>query len=142
MSENPILILLPVLAIVALTFIGFVRMTTTRLRAMKGGQDPAYYRAHIGTPEPEFAVAASRHYSNLFELPTVFYAACLTAFEIRSVSLWILIFAWGYVAGRVVQSAVHITYNNPAHRGISFSISVLFLIALWVDIGWHIFGLL
>jgi hypothetical protein len=135
-------ILLPVLAVVALTLVGFVRMTTTRLAAMKGGQDPKYYRAHLGSPEPEYAVAAGRHYNNLFELPTVFYAACLTAFEMGVVHYWMLVFAWGYVITRVIQSAVHMTYNNPAHRGASFSISVLFLIALWFDIGRQIFTIL
>jgi hypothetical protein len=134
-------IFLPLLAMVALTFVGFVRMSSARLAAIKGGQDPNYYKAHLGRPEPEFAIAAVRHYNNLFEMPTLLYAACLTAFVLNAVTIWTLLFAWGYIAGRVVQSLVHLIYNNPAHRGVSFSVSILFLGALWVDIAWAVIAL-
>src|SRR5690606_30194593 len=104
---NQVAIFVPMLVVVALTFVGFVKMAAARGAAVKGGHDPAYYRAHLGTPEPEATVAAVRHYGNLFELPTLFYAACLTAFVLGAVTTWVLVFAWGYVAARVVQSAVH-----------------------------------
>jgi len=131
---NQTVIFLPMLVVVALTFVAFVRMAAARGTAVKGGHDPNYYRAHLGTPEPEAAVAAARHYGNLFELPVLFYAACLTAFVLGAVGFWTLVFAWGYVAGRLLQSAVHMTYNNPAHRGLGFVLGVLFAIALWVDL--------
>ncbi|MDE2406052.1 MAG: MAPEG family protein [Sphingomonadales bacterium] len=127
-------IFLPMLVIVALTFVAFVRMAAARGAAVKGGHDPAYYRAHLGTPEPEPTVAAVRHYGNLFELPTVFYAGCLTAFVLSAVTGWMLVFAWGYAAARLVQSAVHMTYNNPSHRGLGFVLGVVCVLALWVDL--------
>jgi hypothetical protein len=132
---NPVHIFLPMLVIVALTFLGFVRMAAGRAAAIKAGQDPRFYRAHQGSPEPEATVVAVRHYSNLFELPTLFYAACITAFVLNAVNGWVLIFAWGYAAMRLVQSAVHLSYNNPAHRGLSFVVSVLFMLALWITLG-------
>lgn len=131
---NPISIFLPMLVVVALTFVGFVRMAAARGAAVKGGQDPDYYRAQLGPPEPEVTVAAVRHYGNLFELPTLFYAACLTAYVLDAVSAWTLVFAWGYVAARLVQSAVHMTYNNPSHRGIAFVLGVLLMLALWITL--------
>jgi hypothetical protein len=133
-------IFLPMLLVVLLTFIAFVRMAAARGRAVKEGQDPNFYRAHLGTPEPEYATAAVRHYGNLFEMPTLFYAACITAYVLLAVSGWTLLFAWGYVAARLVQSAVHMTYNNPGHRGIGFIIGVLFLLALWVNLAMAVFG--
>jgi len=135
MTTNPTLIFLPMLVIVGLTFVAFLKMGMARGAAVKGGHDPAYYRAHLGDPEPEATRAAVRHYDNLFELPTLFYAACLTAFVIGTVSKLTLIFAWGFVAARVVQSLVHITYNNPAHRGGAFMMGIAFMLALWVNIG-------
>ena len=57
-----------------------------------------------------------------------------------AVGLWTLIFAWAYVAGRLVQSAIHMTYNNPAHRGIGFILGALAMIALWVNLGMAIVG--
>lgn len=132
---NQITIFLPMLVVVALTFVAFLKMGAARGAAVKGGHDPNYYKAHLGTPEPEATVAAVRHYGNLFELPTLFYAACLTAFVLGAVGTWTLVFAWGYVVARLVQSAVHMTYNNPGHRGGAFVLGVLFLLALWVTLG-------
>jgi hypothetical protein len=71
----------------------------------------------------------------MFELPTLFYAACITAFVLGAVSTWLLVFAWGYVVARAIQSAVHMTYNNPAHRGGGFMLGVVCMIALWVVLG-------
>ncbi len=138
---NQAAIFLPMLVVVALTFVSFVKMAAARGAAVKGGHDPAYYRAHLGTPEPEATVAAVRHYGNLFELPTLFYAACVTAFVLGAVGTWALVFAWGYAAARVVQSLVHMTYNNPSHRGGAFVLGMLLIAALWVNVGIAIVGL-
>jgi hypothetical protein len=51
------------------------------------------------------------------------------------VSQWTVWFAWGFVVLRVVQSFVHLTYNNPAHRGLAFALGMLFVLAMWVNIG-------
>ncbi len=131
---NPVSIFLPMLVVVALTFVGFVRMAMMRQVAIKAGQDTSYYRAHLGSPEPEATVVAVRHYSNLLELPVLLYAACLTAFVLSAVSHWTLIFAWSYTVARIVQSGIHLSYNNPAHRGMAFVLSVLCLLALWIDL--------
>ena len=139
-ATNPASILVPMLAIVLLTFIGFIRMAMMRGAAVKAGHDPNYYKAHLGTPEPEATVAAVRHYGNLFELPTIFYAACLTAFVLPAVGMWTLIFAWVYVAARYVQSLIHLTSNNTSQRGGAFVLGVVCTIALWVNIGLAIFA--
>ncbi|MFT3967822.1 MAG: MAPEG family protein [Sphingobium sp.] len=127
-------IFLPILAIVALTFFAIFRMAAGRAAAVKGGQDPDYYRAHLGDPEPEATVAAVRHYGNLMELPIVFYTGCIAAYALQAVGGWTLAFAWGYVAARLAQSAIHLSYNNPAHRGLAFMVGVAFQIALWINL--------
>jgi hypothetical protein len=133
-AGNQAAIFVPMLVIVALTFVAFVRMAAARGAAVKAGQDPAYYHAHLGPPEPEAAVAAVRHWGNLFELPTLFYAACLTAFVLNAVGGWVLAFAWIFALARIIQSVVHMTYNNPAHRGGGFILGVLSMLALWVTL--------
>ncbi len=139
---NPATIFLPMLLVVALTFVAFVRLAIARQAAIKSGHDPAYYRAHLGQPEPEATRAAVRHYGNLLELPVLLYAACLTAFALGEVSDAMLVFAWGYALARTAQSAVHMTYNNPAHRGVAFVVGVGCLLLLWIDVGWTIFAML
>lgn len=140
MPTNQILIFLPLLVVVALTFVAFLRMATGRAAAVKAGHDPAFYRAHLGAPEPEVAAAGARHWDNLFELPTLFYAGCLAAFVLGAVGLWTLVFAWGYAAARVLQSAIHMTYNNPSHRGGAFVLGVVFVFALWINVAISIFA--
>lgn len=132
-TVNQLSIFVPMLVVVALTFVAFIRMAAARGAAAKT-VEPGFYRAHLGGQEPESAVVAVRHYGNLFELPTLFYAACVTAFVLGAVSTWALVFAWGYVAARLLQSTVHLTYNNPAHRGGAFVLGVVFVLALWVNI--------
>src|ERR1700756_3372091 len=86
-EPNQISIFLPVLAVVALTIVGFLRMAVARGKAAKARGDGAtYYRAFLGEPEPEYAVAAVRHYGNLFEAPTLFYAGCITGYAIGAVT--------------------------------------------------------
>lgn len=131
---SPIGIFLPVLAIVALTFVGFIRMAVARTAAVKGGQDPAYYRAHLGPPEPEATVVAVRHWDNLFEFPLLFYTGCVSAYALNAVNGWVLAFAWAFAAARILQSFVHLTSNNTSARGGFFSLGVLFVMALWADL--------
>lgn len=127
-------IFLPVLVVVALTVIAFFRMVIGRAQAAKT-VDVNFYRTYQGVSgESEFTIVGVRHYGNLFEAPTIFYAGCLTAFVLGAVTPWMLVFAWGYVVLRLVQSAIHLTINNPAPRGFAFTLSWLFLIAMWVDI--------
>lgn len=133
-AVNQTHIFLPVLALVALTLVALVRLAVGRAAAVKGGHDPAYYRAHHGTPEPETAAAGARHWDNLFELPTLFYAACIVAFVMGGVGRWTVYLAWAYTVARIVQSLVHMTYNNPGHRGGAFMLGALFLFALWVNV--------
>ena len=138
-AANPVSIFLPVLVVAALTFLAFIKMAGARGAAAKM-MDPSFYRAHQGGQEPESAAAATRHYGNLFEMPTLFYTACIIAFVLQAVGQWTLIFAWAYVVGRLIQSAVHMTYNNPTHRGMGFILGVLAMIALWVNLGMAIVG--
>ncbi len=124
---------LPLMAIVALTVFGFVRLLAVRVRATKDrAVKLTYYRAFQGDGEPEVSAIAARHYNNLFEAPVLFYAACVVAFELGSVTPGVLFLAWAYVAARYLQSAIHLTSNNVRHRALAFLAGWIFLVALWV----------
>lgn len=133
-AANQTAILVPMLVVVALTFVGFIRMLVGRAAAIPT-MNPDFYRAYQGGTEPMATAVAVRHYGNLTELPTLFYAGAITAYALQAVGQWTLILAWVFVALRLVQSAVHLTYNRPAHRGMAFVFSALALFALWVNVG-------
>jgi hypothetical protein len=127
---DPARIFLPVLAVVAITLIGFLKLLVERSRTAKL-QHPDFYRAHVGDPEPERTRAAARHWDNLFELPTLFYAGCLTAYVLAAVTPGVVACAWAFAIARTAQSAVHLTYNNPAHRGSAFLVTVVAIMLMW-----------
>lgn len=139
-ATNPVAMLVPMLVLVGLTFFAFLRLGMARTAAMKGGVPINFYRAHIGKGEPEAATVTVRHYGNLFEMPVLFYAACLTAVVLGAASVWLLVLAWVYVVGRLIQSTVHLTYNNPMHRGAGFMLGTASLLALWINLAMVIFS--
>jgi hypothetical protein len=134
-------IFLPLMAIVALTVFGFLRLMVLRIRTTKErAVKLSYYRAFQGDAEPEGTAVAARHYNNLFEAPVLFYAACIVAFELGSVTRGVLFLAWAYVAARYAQSAIHLTSNNVRHRALAFLLGWVLLVALWVRLGTALAG--
>ena len=128
-------ILLPVAALVALTFAvlmivpfrrfkaAFARQVTTR--DFKYGESP--------NVPPEVSIP-NRNYMNLTELPVLSYVACITLYVTRSVDAASLYLAWAYVALRAGHSGVHLTYNKVLHRLALFALSCVVLAVMWVRI--------
>jgi hypothetical protein len=134
-------IFLPLMTVVALTVVALLRLIVVRTRAMRARQVKlSYYRAYQGDGEPEHTAATARHYVNLFEAPVIFYVACVVAFELSAVTPWTLVWAWGYVAARVAQSAIHLTTNNVQQRAMVFASGWSCLIALWIKLGISLAG--
>lgn len=114
-------IALPVFAMMGLTALVWLRMYWLRIGAWRRGRlSSAYMRTAQGTPPPEQVVAASRHFSNLFEVPVLFYVTCLLLAVLARVDGVFLAMAWLFVLCRVVHAAIHLTYNNPYHRFASY----------------------
>ena len=73
----------------------------------------------------------NRAMMNLLELPVLFYVVCLMFFVTNRADVLVLEVCWTYVAFRIAQTLVHITYNNVFHRLTMFAISNFVLISLW-----------
>ena len=125
-------LLYPVFAMVALTFFCIGRLGFLRFAAVNRGEiDPRFFSLYRGYDEPEKLAAYSRHVTNLFETPLLFYVIVLTAFVTEQSGDWLLGLAWVYVALRFVHSYVHLTSNVVLTRFRIFAISMLALTALW-----------
>jgi hypothetical protein len=135
MTFKQALIFLPMLAVAALTVIGFIRLAYVRVKVSRARVVPLkYYVAFQNGAEPEHVVVAQRHYANLFEAPVLFYAACVTAFALEAVTPTMYFTAWAYAVLRVTQSTIHLTYNNVRHRAYAFLAGWIALAALWAQI--------
>lgn len=83
---------------------------------------------------PESIIKTTRNLNNQFEVPTLFYAGCLAYLALGITSTAGLIFAWAFVISRILHAYIHITYNKLSHRMLAFSMCLLMVIALWINL--------
>ena len=126
-------LLYPMLALVLLTFGVAVVLFRARKRSVREGHTPvSYFRTFQGSREPEFLAQATRHFANLFETPTLFYAGCLAAMVAGVTDAIVVTVAWGYVAARCLHAWIHLRGNRLRHRIPVFFASLLLLLILWI----------
>ena len=116
--------------------VGWVRITG----AQRGEISGQYLRVGIGEPPPERIVMVHHHFSNQFEVPVLFYVACMALFltdAVGSLALWL---AWFFVAMRVAHTAIVVTTNRPQVRVIPFVLGSLTVWALWVAVFVRVVG--
>ena len=128
-------ILLPIVALAALTFMVLSVLGVFRILGIASGRyAKAYYSFfdQADNGEPRFVRLVARNYHNLLELPILFYAGCLMAYAAELVSQSLVSIAWLYVALRVVHTVVHVTYNRVWHRITIFVVGTLVLMVFWL----------
>jgi len=133
-------LLLPLLAQVALTFIVMLIMYRKRVAEMKLKR---IHPQRIRTRSKSKALltdseSAADNFSNLFELPILFYTAILLTLILMVQDSILVILAWAFVISRYLHSFVHVSYNRVMHRFSVFVFSSFVLLAFWVRLGWII----
>ncbi|MCH8551649.1 MAG: MAPEG family protein [Natronospirillum sp.] len=126
--------LYPLLAMVAFTFLLLISGFIMRYRAVSRGEVSMGYFRLVSGDAPRYLQQATRHFSNLFEMPMLFYVAALIYLLHPIEAGWVAPLAWAYVLSRIAHAAIHLTYNNVIHRMLVFQVSNLALIALWVGV--------
>ena len=125
-------ILLPAFAMAALTFVVWWRMYLMRVGEMK--RERIHPQSVATSAEMAARVKDTRaadNFRNLFELPVLFYMALVVAALTGQANAATLGLAWGFVALRIVHSAIHCTYNKVMHRFPAYLAGGLVLWALW-----------
>lgn len=122
---NPNLIYFPCFAMLLLTFAVLIRMFLMRVTAVKTKQiDIKHFKTYdYGPTPPNWMIQASRNFTNLFEVPTLFYMVCGFALMANQVDMTMLVLAWMYVGLRCVHSLVHLTTNRITQRMLSYALS-------------------
>jgi len=100
----------------------------------KGMLDRRYLKLFSGYDVPEGITKLRRNFSNLLEVPILFYVLCITLLVLDLHNELMLNFAWAFVILRVIHSIIHITYNNPLYRFFAFLFSTSLLITMWVKL--------
>ena len=112
----------PVLAQVLLTYVIYLTVSARRIGAVKAGTAKAAdFKAPFIEPEP--SATAARNLANQFELPVLFFAACLSLYVTGAAGVAALVSAWAFVLARAVHAYVHLTSNKVMLRRCSCSLS-------------------
>lgn len=127
------LLIYPMFALVVLTSSVLIRLFRARVRAVSSGAvSAAYFRTYQDGAEPADSAKISRHFTNLFESPVLFYAGCLAAMVLDHVSALLLVLAWLYVIARIVHAYIHMGANRVRQRLAAYFASWLVLFAMWL----------
>jgi hypothetical protein len=124
------------LALVLLTFGVLIVLFRSRVRMVREGLAPvSYFRTFQGSVvEPEFTVKPQRHFANLFEAPTLFYAGCLAAMVTGATGTVVVVLAWLYVAMRYLHAFIHLGGNRVRYRMRAYFASWVCLMAMWITV--------
>lgn len=127
----------PMLGMVAVVFAVWLRLYQTRIGEMQRRrihpQSVASAKAMIEAIQD---ARAADNFKNLFELPVLFFAACLAAMLTGVDSAVALGLAWAFVALRALHSFIACTYNKVMHRFQAYLLGGLALFGLWAWLGW------
>ena len=135
---NPSSLIYPMFAMVLLTATVLVILFRSRVRAVREQKvTTKYFRIYQGEVEPEESAKPARHFTNLFEAPTLFYAACIAAMVTHQTGTAMLALAWAYVAARLAHAYIHLGSNRLRLRIRAYFASWLVLAAMWV---WLVVG--
>ncbi len=125
--------LYPMFVLVLFTLAVAGYLLILRIKAVKSGAVRlSHFRTYQAGQEPAQITQASRNYTNLLEMPVLFYAAGCASLALGIETTAMLILAWLYVAARAAHSYVHLTFNNVVTRLQIFMFSNLCLLAIWL----------
>ncbi|MBC7420391.1 MAG: MAPEG family protein [Bdellovibrio sp.] len=124
----------PMFALFLLTGVVLVKMFRTRVAAVKSGKLKVGAFKVYDMPMPEDVLKVSRHFTNLFEAPVLFYVVCLLGMILNVQAIHFLIFAWVYVIARVVHAIIHIGSNKLKYRMPIYGLSWICLVVMWLTI--------
>ena len=136
---NPVHILFPIVAMVALVVFVVVRIARSRIRAVRRRDiSVGFYKLYQGSEEPDELRALRRHFANLFELPILFYVACIVAYVSVQVDIFLVLLAWLFVVSRYVHSYIHLTCNIVIYRFRVYGIGLAVLVLMWLTLTIHL----
>ena len=108
-----------------LFYLAYIRIKAVRGREVRFSQ----FKLQEGMPEKIQQV--SNNVNSLFQLPTLFFVACIFLYVMDRVTPFYLFLSWGFVLLRIVHSWVHVTENDVNLRFFSFALGLIFLIIIY-----------
>ena len=124
------LILWPLVAQVILVILLFIRLGQVKDRARATGAIDLEVIALDNDAWPDYCRQVANNIRNQFQVPVLFFALVLALYAHGSADIYALVFAWIFVATRVLHSYIHIGSNFVPSRTRAFKLSLVCVVAL------------
>ena len=128
-------ILYPMFGMIALSCFVVILLYASRVPSLIKMWGNLQHAKHADEQRPNLPLKLryiTDNYNHIFEQPTLFYAVVIYIFLMEHSDNIHVFLAWGYVATRMIHTAIQLTTNNVSWRATIFSISSLCLIAMIV----------
>lgn len=127
----------PMMAQAFLTYAIYVVLYRRRVQSVRSGQAKVSdFKVPMG--DPPASAAAARCLANQFELPVLFFAACVATHASGAASLLTVALAWIFVLSRIAHAAIYLTSNRVRFRQRFFSIGLLANAGQWLSLAWYL----
>ncbi len=121
------------LVVLLLAMLPFPRIVAGRRRQVKRSEDGRLVF-------PKWATQLGDCINNQFQVPTLFYVACILALWLHLENPRMVLIAWGFVAARWAHAAVFITTNTIPVRLGFFAVSLILAASIWLQIAHAVVG--
>jgi hypothetical protein len=135
MNPQEDMLLLPVITLALWTIFMSLWMFATRIPAITNanlGPEAGKHTADMKNALPSKVRAIGDNFSNLFEMPVIFYVIAGVIFLGGHVDMMAVYLAWGFVGFRILHSLIQSTYNNVMHRFGVYLLALLCVLAMGV----------
>lgn len=95
------------------------------------------FRLYNSTGFPVKMQQVARNYSNLFEMPVLFYCAAILTLVLHVDTPAMIFLSWAFVVSRAAHSWIHITSNNVIRRLQAFMAATICVFLMWVILLWQ-----
>jgi len=125
-------ILLPVFALVALTFSLLFLTGYSRVASVRRGETKVRDIALGQLNWPEHITKIGNSYNSQFQLPVLFYVVVILAYVLRTADLLFVVLSWLFVATRLGHAYIHVTSNRVGRRFNAFAAGFAVLVVMWI----------
>lgn len=126
-------------ALVILAMFVAVIMFRRRVFAVKKGEiEISHFKTYDQGRVPALVLQADRHYSNLFELPVLFYVGCLAAMMLPQAGFFLYFWAWVFVFARYAHAFIHLQQNQIRPRMLAFLLGYVAILGFWITLVWRV----
>ena len=131
-------LVLPLLAMVALTLAVWLRLYTVRLPEMRRSRIDPQRLAGSADKHLLKDTRASDNFINLFEVPVLFYVLVLATIALGVADAWLPVLAWTFVGLRALHSLIHCSYNRVVHRFSAYALATACLFVYFGRLAWRL----